>query len=81
MEKIIPENDADLYTKCDTLSIGTQTAQKSTRERGKQYKNATIRYLLIRYAHKKCQILVLAWNQSKTTTLINPVLLEQNKNL
>ena len=42
VETLIPEND-DLFHKSDTLSIGTQTTKKSTREKGTQYKDATIR--------------------------------------
>ena len=42
VETLIPEND-DFLPKCDTLSIGTQTTNKSTREKGTQYKDATIR--------------------------------------
>ena len=37
VETLTPEND-DYFPKCDTLSIGTQTTKKSTRER-----DATIR--------------------------------------
>ena len=43
VKTLIPENDDDLFPKCDTLSIGTQTAEKSTREKGTKYKDATIR--------------------------------------
>ena len=42
VKTLIPEND-DFFLKCDTLSIGTQTTKKSTREKGTQYKDATIR--------------------------------------
>ena len=42
METLIPENN-DFFLKCDTLSIGMQTTKKSTREKGAQYKDATIR--------------------------------------
>ena len=42
VETLIPEND-DSLPKCDTLSIGTQTTKKSTKEKGIQYKDATIR--------------------------------------
>ena len=41
METLIPENN-DFFLKCDTLSIGMQTTKKSTREKGTQYKDATI---------------------------------------
>ena len=42
VETLIPEND-DSFPKCYTLSIRTQTTKKSTREKGAQYKDATIR--------------------------------------
>ena len=42
VETLIPENDV-LFPKCDTVSIGTQRTKKSTREKGTQYKDATIR--------------------------------------
>ena len=40
VETLIPEND-DFFPKCDTLSTETQTTKK--REKGTQYKDATIR--------------------------------------
>ena len=40
METLIPEND-DFFPKCNTLTIRTQTAKKSTREKGTQHKDAT----------------------------------------
>ena len=42
VKTLIPENN-DFFPKCDTLSIGTQTTIKSTREKGTQYEDATIR--------------------------------------
>ena len=42
VETLIPENGV-LFPICDTLSIGTQRTKKSTREKGTQYKDATIR--------------------------------------
>ena len=42
VETLIPENN-DFFPKCDTLSIWLQTTKKSTREKGTQYKEATIR--------------------------------------
>ena len=60
-------SDDDLLPKCDILSIGTQTAKKSTREKGTQYKETTIRnkftptVTFITYnmiSTKQCHILV-----------------------
>ena len=42
VETLIPESN-DFFPKCDTFSIGTQTTKKGTREKGAQYKDATIR--------------------------------------
>ena len=42
VETLIPEID-DFFPKCDTFSIGTQTTKKSTRKKGTQYKDASIR--------------------------------------
>ena len=42
VETLIPEHN-DFFPKCDTLSIWMQTTKKSTREKGTQYKDATIR--------------------------------------
>ena len=40
METLIPEND-DFFPKCNTLTIRTQTAKKSTREKGTQHQDDT----------------------------------------
>ena len=42
VETLTPKNN-DFFPKCDTLSFGTQTTKKSTREKGTQYQDATIR--------------------------------------
>ena len=42
VETLIPEN-SDFFPKCHNLSIWTQTTKKSTREKGTQYKDATIK--------------------------------------
>ena len=42
VKTLIPENN-DFFPKSDTFSIGTQTAKKSTSEKGTQYKDTTIK--------------------------------------
>ena len=83
MATLIPENN-DSFPKCGTLSIGMQTTKKSTREKGTQYQDATIRN---KFTHTdntisiQCRILALVWNQGKRTTLASQVLREQNEKL
>ena len=88
-ETLIPEND-EFFPKCDTFSIGIQATKKSTREKGTQFKDATIRKKFtqtvndITYntiSQKQRHILEIVWNQEKMTTLVNQVLREQNKKL
>ena len=86
METLIPENN-DSFPKCGTLSIGMQTTKKSTREKGTQYQDATIRNKFTQTVNIityntisiQCHILALDWNQGKRTTLASQVLREQNK--
>lgn len=40
MEVIIPENDDNLFPKCDTVLPGTQRTKKGMTEKGTQYKDA-----------------------------------------
>ena len=88
VKTLIPENN-DFFPKCDTLSIGTQTTKKSTREKGTQYKDATIRNKfthivnVITYNTRsmQCRILALVWNQGKRTTSVSQLLREQNEKL
>ena len=42
VKTLLPENN-DFFPKRDTLSIGMLTAKKSTREKGTQYKDTTIK--------------------------------------
>ena len=42
VETLIPEND-NFFPICEIFSTGTQTAKKSTRVKGTQYKDATIK--------------------------------------
>ena len=76
VETLTPKNN-DFFPKCDTLSFGTQTTKKSTREKGTQYQDATIRN---KFTHTdntisiQCRILALVWNQGKRTTLASQVL-------
>ena len=65
VETLIPEND-DFFPKCDTLSIGTPTTKKSTREKGTQYKDATIRNKFSQTVN------VITYNAISTQTVPHP---------
>ena len=82
VETVFPENDDDLFPKRDTLSTWMQTSKKGTREKGTQYKDPIIRnkftqsinaitYNTIGTQTMPHKILVLVWNQGKTTPLVN----------
>ena len=65
VKTLIPENN-DFFPKCDTLSIGTQTTTKSTREKGTQYKDATIRN---KFTHT---VNVITYNTRNMQTMPHP---------
>ena len=65
VETLIPEND-DFFPKCDTLSIGTQTTKKSTREKGTKYKDATIRNKFTQTVN------VITYNTTSTQIMPHP---------
>ena len=65
VKTLIPENN-DFFPKCDTLSIGTQTTKKSTREKGMQYKDATIRN---KFTHT---VNIITYNTRSMQTMPHP---------
>ena len=87
---LFSKNDDDLFPKCDTLSIGVQTAKKGTREKETQYKDATISNKFTQTVNMFTYntiseqtmphpiLIILVWNQGKRTILGNQALREQN---
>ena len=75
METVIPEKDDDLLPKCETLSTGTQTSKKGSREKGTQYKDSTIRKKFTQAVN------VITYNSISTQTMTHPcTCLESGKN-
>ena len=65
VKTLIPENN-DFFPKRDILSIGTQTAKKSTREKGTQYKDTTIKNKFTQTVN------VITYNTINIQTIPNP---------
>ena len=65
VKTLIPENN-DFFPKCDTLSVGTQTTKKSTREKGTQYKDAIIRN---KFTHT---VNIITYNTRSMQTMPHP---------